>query len=202
MNAKSVLLGFGLGVLALGLVRAALVPATEVTHHHANVAVYLEGERFDFSPDRYMEDVAACYGGEGVNPRDRAHFHENNPDVVHVHAQGVTWAHLFQNLGWTLGADHLLTDDGRRLFHGEGGELTFVLNGLPVGEVHDRVIASGDRLLVDFGSDPLELITGDRYPRVASNAPEYNLLPDPASCSGHDPDQHGVMAALRRGFWR
>ena len=54
-------------------------------------------------PNRYMEDVASCYGGAGSNPRERVHFHENNPDVVHVHAAGATWGHLFQNLGWSLG---------------------------------------------------------------------------------------------------
>lgn len=196
------LVGFVLGVVALGVVRAVALPPEGGVHHHANVAVFLEGERFDFSPERYMEDVAACYGGDGINPRDRVHFHEGNPDVVHVHDGGVTWAHLFQNLGWTLGADHLVTDDGRRFFHGEGGNLTFILNGLPVGEVHDRLIASEDRLLVDFGRDPLEGIRDERFSRVASSAGEYNLLPDPASCSGHDHGGEGILGRLRRGFWR
>jgi hypothetical protein len=199
---RGVMAGFAIGFVALGALRAAALPPERVVHHHANVAVFLDGERFDFSAERYMEDVAACYGGDGTNPRDRVHFHEGNPDVVHVHDGGVTWAHLFQNLGWTLGSDHLIADDGRRFFDGEGGSLTFILNGLPVGEVHDRVIGSEDRLLVDFGRDPVEVVREERFPQVPSNAGEYNLLPDPASCSGHGHGEGGVVERLRRGFWR
>jgi hypothetical protein len=202
MTLRSVAIGFVLGVVALGTLRAVAVPPPPVVHHHANVAVFLEGQRFDFSSDRYMEDVASCYGGDGSNPRDRVHFHENNPDVVHVHAPGATWGHLFQNVGWSLGPTHLLTDDGRRFFHGEGGDLVFVLNGLPVDRVEDRVVASGDRLLVSFGASPLEAVVREEYAQVASNAPEYNLKPDPASCSGAGHEEHGVTDRLRRGFWR
>jgi hypothetical protein len=201
MSARSVLIGFALGVVSLGLIRAAVVPPDPVVHHHANLAVFLQGERFDFSADRYMEDVASCYGGAGSNPRDRVHFHENNPDVVHVHAAGATWGHLFQNLGWSLGAAHLITDDRRRFFHGEGGELFFVLNGLPVDRVEDRVVGSGDRLLVSFSSAPLDSVVQDEFPRVADNALEYNLKPDPASCSGSGHEGHGPLDRLRRGFW-
>lgn len=202
MNARSVGLGFVLGVVALGLVRAAGVAPAPVLHHHANVAVFLQGERFDFSADRYMEDVASCYGGDGSNPRDRVHFHENNPDVVHVHAPGSTWGHLFQNLGWSLGGDHLITDDGRRFFHGEGGELVFVLNGLPVDRVEDRLVGSGDRLLVSFTDAPLEAVVQEEFPQVAADAPEYNLRPDPATCSGSGHEDHGPLDRLRRGFWQ
>lgn len=202
MNARSVGIGFVLGVVSLGLVRAAAVAPPPVVHHHANVAVFLQGERVDFSGDRYMEDVASCYGGDGSNPRDRVHFHENNPDVVHVHAPGATWGHLFQNLGWSLGVDHLVTDDGRRFFHGEGGDLVFVLNGLPVDRVEDRVVASGDRLLVSFTDAPVDAVVQGEFPQVASNAPEYNLRPDPATCSGSGHEDHGPLDRLRRGFWQ
>lgn len=195
-------LGFLAGVLALGSFRTLAVPPAEGVHHHANMAVFLEGERVDLSGDRYMEDVAACYGGGGMGPRERVHLHLNDPDVVHVHDSGVTWGHFFQNLGWTLGRDHLVTDTGRRFFHGEGGSLTFILNGLAVGEVHDRVIASGDRLLVDFGSDPPEVVRDLRYPQVASTAEEHNHLPDPATCSGAGAADDGLPGRLRRGFWR
>ena len=99
MMKKTAILALLGGVLALGLARLAFAPLAPVTHHHANWAVFVDGERMDLSADRYMEEIAACAASdEGILPSQRIHMHENNPDIVHVHHEGATWGALMANL--------------------------------------------------------------------------------------------------------
>jgi hypothetical protein len=189
-----------LGVLAFGLVRLAALPFHDAIHYHANWAVWIEGERVDFSHDRYMEDVAACVADPMLTTAEaRVHMHENDPDVVHVHHGGATWGHLLQNLGWGVGPDWIVTDGKAMYRAGDGGRLTFILNGLNVPPAHDRVIRPGDRLLISFGTEDAEKLARERFPTVASTALEYDGSFDPGGCAGIEEETFGER--LRRAFW-
>jgi len=154
----------------------------------------------DLSGNEYMEAVDAC----AVDPSQmtgetRVHMHQNVQDVVHVHHDGATWAHLLQNLGWGIGSTWIVTSEGRMYREGEGAQLNFVLNGLVVPPVHDRVIRRGDRLLISFGAETPASLLADRYPTVAEDAPEYDAATDPAGCGGSIEESFGQR--LRRAFW-
>lgn len=138
----------------------------------------------DLSADEYMEDVAACAVGETVLPTARAHLHNNNSDVAHVHHEGVTWGHLFANLGFGLGEEYLAMDNGPVLTEGEGRTLKFILNGRPQFAVHNELIRSEDRLLISYGSESVAEVLQNQFASVATNAEEYNRRQDPAGCAG------------------
>ncbi|HSG50454.1 MAG TPA: hypothetical protein VLA43_21680 [Longimicrobiales bacterium] len=198
---KNWLLPFLAGAAALGAVRFAAAPLNHTTHHHANWAIFVEGERVDLSGDRFMEEIGACSASyEGILPEQRVHLHENNPDVVHVHHDGATWGHLMANLDMALGDDFLNLATGERYAARDSLSVVFVLNGLAVPSVHNRVIGSGDRLLVSVTrASPGEVLASE-YPQVASNAPEYNEMMDPSSCTGG----HGelpLLTRLRLALW-
>lgn len=197
---KTTLLAFLGGMVALGAIRFALAPLNHTTHHHANWAVFIDGERLDLSGDRFMEEIGACSASyQGILPEERVHLHENNMDVVHVHHDGATWGALMANLDMALGDDFLFTADGERHMAGEGRSLVFVLNGIRVPSVHNRAIASGDRLLVSVTDDAPRAVE-EEYPRVPSDAEEYNLVMDPSSCTGG----HGeidLLTRLRLAYW-
>jgi len=198
---KRILLPFLAGALAFGVLRFAVAPLNHTTHYHANWAIWVDGERVDLSGDRYMEEIGACSASyEGIRPEERVHMHENNQDVVHVHHDGATWGHLLANLDMTLGDDFLVTADRVRHEAGDGRSLVFVVNGLAVPSVHNRVIRSGDRLLVSVTSASVAEVLEEEFPRVASDAPEYNATMDPSSCTGG----HGelpLLTRLRLAFW-
>ena len=201
-SARAALLVGGalLGALALGAARFAAAPPPETVHYHANWLVMLDGERLDLSSARYMEDVAACTAdGALVAPEQRVHMHDNDADAVHVHAAGATWGHLLANLGFALNGTHLVTDDGRVVADGAGRTLKFVVNGRAVDAVHNRLIRSGDRLLVSWGPESADEVIRTQFPRVASTAERLNTLPDPASCSGQAAPT--LRERLRRAFW-
>lgn len=195
-----ILLGFVLGVLALAAARFIFTPWPEPVHHHANWAVFVDDRRLDLSDDRYMEDVAACAAGDRITPQQRVHMHDGVADVVHVHHEGVTWGHFLANLGWALGDDWIELDDGRRFARGDSTHLVFIVDGFVVPSIRDRLIESGDRLLISHGTASEETALGERFPQVADNALEYNERYDPPTCAG----AHGELTfgeRLRRAFW-
>lgn len=184
MKVGYVVLGILLGVVGLAAFRLAFAHPAEPTHFHANFALYVDGARVDLSGDEYMEDVAACAMGETVLPRSRVHLHNNNPDVAHVHHPGVTWGHLFANLGMGIGATYIADKDGAVLTAGDGRTLKFVLNGRPQFAIHNELIRPGDRLLVSYGGESEAEVVQTQFPRVADDAEEFDARDDPAGCAG------------------
>ena len=106
-----------------------------------------------------------------------------------------------QNLGWGLGPDWIYTDKGELYRQGDGKQLTFILNGLTVPPVYDRVIARGDRLLISYGSESADELLAERFPSVAATAPEFDANFDPAGCMGADAHEETLGARLRRAVW-
>jgi len=212
---RTLIIGVLAGALGLGVLRLAFAPLNTTTHHHANWAVVVHGERIDLSDARFMEEISACSSGEGgIQPGQRIHMHENEQDLVHVHHTGATWGHLMTNLGLALGDDFLFLD--RQLVEGiegapadgrfgvgaeeERGRLVFVVNGYVVPSLANRVVESEDRVLIAWTDEEVETVRTEWFERVASNAGEYNEKMDPASCSGG----HGeldFMSRLRLAFW-
>ena len=164
---------------------AGYVVYTEKVHYHANFAVAIDGVKYDFSPDKYMEEIAWCYKTEVDRPQDRVHLHEKNGDTIHVHAGGVAWGHLFANLGWTAGSGVVWTDTGKVYGLGDGYKVRAVLNGevLPIGKIINMGIDSEDRFLLDISHDSDEVVKG-RMNLVKTDATEFNQKDDPATCSG------------------
>ena len=198
---KVLWVGMALGAFGLGAARFLWVPPQEATHFHANWAIYVDGERLDLSDQRYMEEVSSCYAVDGgVTPQARIHLHEGNHDVVHIHHLGTTWGHLAGNLGIGLGQGHLILNDGTRIFDGEEGRFTYILNGRALTSAHNELVASEDRLLISYGSESLDELGTGRIGEVATTAGEYNTREDPATCSGSG-EPLSVWGRLKLAFW-
>jgi hypothetical protein len=194
-----VVAAFVLGFVSLAGFRMAVAAPEPPVHYHANFAIFAHGERIDLSDDRFMEDVARCAEDmRNPPPASRVHLHNNDQDVVHVHDGGATWGHLLANLRMVLGDRVLVTRDADVFLHRQGGTLKFVLNGRPELSVYNETIRRGDRLLISFGPESMEEVIATQFPVVASNAPEFDGMPDPAGCGGHE--HRGFGARLRHAF--
>lgn len=193
------LAGVVVGYLLTGTVRLATQEHEHGVHYHANWAVFVDGQRLDLTGDRYMEDVYRCMADPtSQQPADRVHMHENNQDVIHVHAAGVTWGALMANLDFALGDAYLFTDKAR-FENGDDRTLKFVLNGMVVPSVYNLLIGDSDRLVISYGSETPEEVLAKQFPLVASDAGVYNTMPDPATCSG--PMEATLGERLRQAFW-
>jgi hypothetical protein len=112
----SLLLKGLVAVLAVGIVGAAgffafnkQTPPAEKIHIHAGFQVYRDGVKQDFSDMKYMK-IEPCTTKEHKltaeeEQQERAHLHDQNGDIVHVHRKGATWGDLFKNIDYQLPKD-------------------------------------------------------------------------------------------------
>lgn len=152
-------------------------------HFHANFAMYINGERIDFSADRYSQDVAWCKIGDTIYAKDRVHLHENNPDTIHIHHDWVTWGDFFANNNMIFNGNVLILDDGKMYSNNEKDTLRFLLNGEAIANPFNILIESQDRLLINFWEESIDQLSLWKYLEVSDNAEEYNNKYDPWTCS-------------------
>lgn len=154
-------------------------------HYHTNFALFIWGEKYDFTLDEFSEDIAACHAGDEVFPKDRVHLHENNWDTIHVHHWGVTWGHFFANNGITFSDWHISFKNGEEiLINNDEYRMHFILNGKVISNPYNKYMLSEDVMLISYWSETDEELLTDFLPKVVKNAWEYNLKYDPGSCSG------------------
>ncbi len=177
--------GFLSGVMWMTAVRFLTVKSDDV-HYHANFALYVNGERDSFESPTFYEEVQACGGEDVSNPKIRGHMHNQENDIVHVHANGVTWGHFLANLGYGLSNTVLMTDDGVFIDKQNDKQLTFILNGKPASLTANQHIDNEDVLLINYG-DESEAELMERYAAIPTDAEKYNNTYDPGGCTSGKP---------------
>ena len=189
--------GVLIGVIGFGIFRFIGVDF-EHTHYHANFAVYVNGEKEQFEGFSYYEELTGCSLDTGPYPRGRAHMHEPENGLVHVHDEAVTWGNFFENLGYSIGKNHLGTGV-ETYVASDTLDITYVLNGeaLIVSSVAPKEIGDTDRLLIVVGADKDEAL--EFYESaVPANAAEFNEGSDPGTCSSGE--AHGFVDRLKEVF--
>lgn len=105
-----------------------LLPNPDPNHIHADFAVWVNGQRLDFSDARYMSvkpttsflpsviPVAHAHLGEEVEEhmipgREYLHLHDGNGFVIHRHKPGLTLGDFFSSIGLTMTKTCLKLDD-------------------------------------------------------------------------------------------
>lgn len=180
------LYGLFLGVLILLGIRF-FTYNPDHTHYHANLQVYINGQRETFKDASYYEDVAACSAYSNLTPKERAHMHDEVNDVVHVHDHAVTWGQFFANIGWFVGDDFMKTKDGTMYMADGDKKLHIMLNGQDYTDltpITNMQIGDQDKLLVSFG-DISDKTLQIEYSGIKNDAKKADETQDPASCSGN-----------------
>ncbi|GAC1386965.1 MAG: hypothetical protein NVS1B7_6480 [Candidatus Saccharimonadales bacterium] len=174
--------GVFFGIIIAILARAITVKPP-YPHFHANFAIFINGTQEALSGPGYYEEVSACTVHDTQDVKSRAHMHDNNNHVIHIHDTGVTWSDFFTNIGYTVG-DKILTDGSNIYIDGqENKNLTFLLNGHSVNSVAGLIINSQDSLLINYGNDNGDVIR-QHYNAIVKDAPHFNATKDPAACQG------------------
>jgi len=179
------LVGVFVGIFSLFAVRFIVLKNTAV-HYHANFGLYINGQRDEFKSFAFYEEIQSCSADEINDPKTRAHLHNQNNHVIHVHARAATWGHLIDNLGYTLGDNVVKTDQGVFVDGVDSKHLNLVLNGQKVKDLANRTINSEDVALISYGSET-ETELQQQYKAIPRDAGEFNRNPDPASCGGSKP---------------
>ena len=191
----SLFIGVIIGAGVLVAARFATFKSDEV-HYHANFALYVNGKQDEFKNPTFYEEVQTCDVHDKNDVHGRAHMHNQNGHLVHVHANAVTWGQFFANLGYTLGNSVIKTDGGVYV-DSQGGKLTFILNGSKETDIANRVIKSEDVLLIDYGNDSDNTLQ-QRYKDIPRDAHQANVKADPAACSG--PEKTNFSTRLKHAI--
>lgn len=117
-----------------------IVSVPQTVEKKASFAIFTNGTFRIFTDPRYHNKSQDVY----INP--------DNPNIIVVKKEDITWGDFFKTLPMSLTKDCLTTGTGQRFCTGEAGFLGFYINGEKVDNVLDREISDGDNLLVSFGT--------------------------------------------------
>jgi|AntRauTorcE11897_2_1112592.scaffolds.fasta_scaffold06345_2 hypothetical protein len=170
--------------------------SSEHTHYHANYALVINGQQEKFDNFSYYEELTGCSIDTGQKPRQRGHMHEPENTVVHVHDVAVTWGNFFENIGISVGPNHVSTST--ELYTSDNDSITYVLNGKTKRNIAQTDLTSSDRLLVIIGAESDEEAIDVYDVIVPSNAEEFNQSSDPGTCSSNE--AHGFTDRLKGIF--
>jgi hypothetical protein len=169
-------------------------------HVHANFAVFLNGQRFDFAKLDYMSiapcttlensliPVAQAHGADfsiEENPKlGNVHLHDMNGGVIHIHAKGITYADFFASLHMTLTNNAFIDENGEEYIATDKfGEMTFMLNGEKITDLPMREINDLDRAMISFGV---------KNRSESQFTAEYGQVPDDACISSNKCPERGT----------
>ncbi len=131
------------------------------THIHADIQVYINWNKIDFSQKKYQ--LASSF----------MHFEEGIGDVIHVHATGMTIGQLFKSLRMDLDSS-CVAFEGRDYCNENGNKLKFYVNGNLNSKFDNYVIRDLDKILVSYGNENDSDIQ-KQLDSVTNLAPRYSM---------------------------
>lgn len=121
-------------------------PLGEKVHEHADFAVYLNGEKFDFTKAKYQSS--------DTNPLDPdAHLHDGNGDVTHKHRKGITLGYFFDTLNMKFDNQCFATDDDKQYCSTADKKLRMFVNGKENTAFGNYEFTDLDRILITYGDE-------------------------------------------------
>lgn len=138
----------------------------EKVHEHADFAVYLDGEKFDFTPGKYQSSED--------NPLDAdAHIHDGVSSVTHKHRKGITLGYFFESIGMTFNDKCFITDEGIEYCNTVDSKLKMYVNGIPNTQFGNYEFTDLDKILITYGNDS-ESEIGEQMATITDDACLYS----------------------------
>lgn len=119
------------------------------THEHANLSVSIYNAPLDLRANRFQSS-------EGNVLSDYTHLHDGNGDVIHKHAEDVTWGYFFWTIGLPINQNCMVQPNGENLCDGEYGKWTALVNGEVVSDLRNTEINDLDRVLLNYGLEDID----------------------------------------------
>lgn len=120
-------------------VSTSLRDTAEKTEIKAAFLIFTNGTKRDFSALMYH------------NLSRDAYLTSENPNIVTIAKDGITWQDFFETLPMEVRKDCLITGTKQTFCSGENGVLKFYLNGAKDDDMLVRKINNKDKALISFG---------------------------------------------------
>ena len=143
------------------------------THIHADFALYIRGERFDFNRPEFIT-------GDEQQVSGNVHIHDPRYYAAHLHTTLTKWDEFFSSLGFSLtdpsfpgveGSNVCMTlPGGVKLCNNDTDTWKFIANGVPVDGLSNVIIGDLSRVLFSYGPETIEQVMADQFPQVTNQA--------------------------------
>jgi hypothetical protein len=121
-------------------------------HVHADFLIMVNDTRIDLTDTKYHSSVSQIL-------HKNVHLHDGEDNVVHRHADGITFAEFLDSLGFTL-TDTCLTNDTKQAWcANETTILALYVNGEKVPSITTYISQEEDQILLYYGIDDSQKIT-------------------------------------------
>lgn len=149
-------------------------------HVHADFAIYLNDQKLDLTAEKYQSSAQSI-------KHKNVHLHDGDDNVVHRHAEGITFAEFLSSVGFTLTDSCLTVDSGEQYCSDTANTLILYVNGEVNPDIASYIPQEEDQILLYFGARDnlniptyLESIT-DESCIFSGTCPERGTAP-PESC--------------------
>lgn len=173
------LAGIIIGILlSIVVVRATVASIPEPAfHEHANFAMFINGNQFDFSKGEYMS-IEPCVTStdnniwqwltgpttyahgeetgtsESIAPaaiKDLVHLHGNIGSTIHAHQEEISYHDFFDSLNMNISATSFKDDQGFAYENDSENSWRFFLNNTEVEDITTMEVRDNDRALFTYG---------------------------------------------------
>lgn len=127
------------------------------THIHADFKIYADNKIINLNNEQFQApEFGSIDFWRDANVNKFAHLHpgQNNIDVIHVHAKGVTLGMFFRTIGISLNESCIKFPEGvgGNYCNEENKPLQIFINGIKIENPEDYEIRDLDRILVTYGN--------------------------------------------------
>ena len=153
---------------------------SDVVHVHADFLIMIDDERIDLTDKKYQSSAESIL-------HKNVHLHDGEDNVVHRHAEGITFAEFLSSLGFTLTNDCFTNDIGGAFCSNNEKKLALYVNEEPVTDVTNYIPQEEDQILLYFGTPDNQKISEyqnaitDESCIFSGTCPERGVAP-PESC--------------------
>jgi len=140
-----------IAVIAVIAVSAYLLATREI-HEHSDFSVFINGQQFNFSADKYMHNESAeeeRNETHGIEDDDKAHMHDDIGWIAHKHSADATWGIFFRNINFTLNPTCLVFENNNYC-NNETHKIRMFINGKESAEFDKAAINDLDRVLISY----------------------------------------------------
>jgi hypothetical protein len=114
-------------------------------HVHSDFLIIINDTPISLTDEKYQSSTSQVL-------HDHIHLHDNEDNVVHRHAEGITFVDFLQSIGYTLTNECLTDDTATSYCVDPNNVLTLYVNEVPKTILTDYIPQEEDRILLYYGS--------------------------------------------------
>ena len=153
MNKKALILGIILGAVAMRIFLVVSAPGehdhddhehSDEVHVHADFVMTIDGEEMDLTQYKYQSKVGDIKHAD-------IHLHDNQGNIIHRHAEGVTFGDFLRSIGFLFTDECITLDTGEEYCADSDHTLSLYVNNEAQTAINDYIIEDNDRVLLYYG---------------------------------------------------